>query len=221
MESKLKINFLGDSITEGAGSTEHIYCYVKQVEALLGAECRNYGISGTRIARQKKPSADPRHDLDFCSRIEQMDANADVVAIFGGTNDYGHGDALMGTIDDRTPDTFYGALHYLYENTVRKYPDALVFVMTPLHRAVEDNPRGEGSKDQDGPILRDYVRAIRDVAEWYSLPVLDLFANSGICPSIPAHREKYTGDGLHPNNLGHRIVAERVADFIASRLKLK
>ena len=41
-----KINFLGDSITEGSGASEHPKCYVSQVADLSGAVCRNYGIGG-------------------------------------------------------------------------------------------------------------------------------------------------------------------------------
>lgn len=129
-------------------------------------------------------------------------------------DDFGHGDASIGTIDDRTPDTFYGSLHYLYRNLIIKYPDAFIFVITPLHRKDEDNLKGEGKKEKESLPLRDYVKIIRKVADFYSLPVLDLFATSGIYPLIPAHKEKYTADGLHPNDLGHRILAERIIDFI-------
>lgn len=212
--SKLKINFLGDSITQGAGASKYDNCFVKLVEKETSAVCRNYGIGGTRIANQTKPSADAVYDKGFCSRIEQMDADANVIAIFGGTNDFGHGDAPIGTMFDRTPETFYGALHYLYKNLIKKYPDAFIFVITPLHRVDENNPLGEGNKEKEGLLLREYVHIIKEVAEFYSLPVLDLFANSGIYPVIPAHKEKYTADGLHPNDLGHRILARRVIKFI-------
>lgn len=212
--SRLKINFLGDSITQGAGASKYENCFVKLIEKNTGAVCRNYGIGGTRIAHQLKPSAEAVYDKDFCSRIEEMDADANVVVVFGGTNDFGHGDAPIGTISDRTSDTFYGALHYLYENLIKKYPDAFIFIITPLHRVDENNPRGEGNKEKDGLLLREYVHIIKEVAEFYSLPVLDLFANSGIYPLIPTHKEKYTADGLHPNDLGHRILARRVIKFI-------
>lgn len=212
--SNIRINFLGDSITQGAGASKYDNCFVKIIERNMGAVCRNYGIGGTRIARQRIPSSEKIYDMDFCSRIEQMDDDANVVVIFGGTNDFGHGDAPMGAVDDRTPNTFYGALHYLYSNIINKYPDAFIFLITPMHRLDENNPRGEGEKEIDGPLLRQYVHAIKEVAEYYSLPVLDLFATSGIYPTIAAHREKYTPDGLHPNDIGHEIIAKRIIEFI-------
>ena len=63
------ILFLGDSITEGMGASDISKCYVSLIAANEGANCINYGISGTRIARQRKPSDDPRHDMDFLSRV--------------------------------------------------------------------------------------------------------------------------------------------------------
>lgn len=49
----------------------------------------------------------------FCGRLDEMDKNADAVVVFGGTNDYGHGDAPFGLFTDRTDETFYGACHTL------------------------------------------------------------------------------------------------------------
>ena len=53
-----KINFLGDSITEGCGTSGKGHFFSDLIAADTGALCRNYGIGGTRIARQQKPSAD-------------------------------------------------------------------------------------------------------------------------------------------------------------------
>lgn len=89
----------------------------------------NYGIGGTRIARQSKQSAEERWDKDFCSRVSTMQNEADAVVVFGGTNDYGHGDAPTGSMNDRTPDTFYGALHTLYSSLIEKYIGASIVVI--------------------------------------------------------------------------------------------
>ena len=137
-----KINFLGDSITEGYGVSCAQARYPDRIAAKYGAICRNYGISGTRIARQHTPSEDPRHDLDFPSRVAEMDPDADIVVVFGGTNDYGHGDAPIGQPSDRTCDTFWGGLHVLYRSLIEKYPAAKIVILTPLHRLNEDNPCG-------------------------------------------------------------------------------
>ena len=208
-----KINFLGDSITEGAGTSSHDKMFTMLIEREYGAICQNYGIGGTRIARQKTPTEE-KWDRDFISRVPEMDNDADIVVVFGGTNDFGHGDAPLGTMADRTPDTFYGALHTLYSGLTEKYPRSAIAVVTPLHRVGEDNPRGDGSKPEDGALLKTYVEIIREVAEYYSLPILDLYKESGLQPNVPIIRKMYIPDGLHPNDEGHIILADKIARFI-------
>ena len=206
----IKLNFLGDSITEGAGVSAPERRYPDLIAARTGAVCRNYGISGSRIARQYRPSADTRMDRDFCRRVAEMEPDADVVVVFGGTNDFGHGDAPFGQFSDRTPDTFCGALHVLYRSLLERYPQAYILILTPLHRLEEDCPRGDGSKEADAPLLQTYVEAIRETAAYYALPVLDLWAASGLQPQVPVIRERYMPDGLHPNDAGHEKLAAAI-----------
>ena len=207
-----KINFLGDSITEGAGTSSPDRMFTMLIEREYGAICQNYGIGGTRIARQKTPTEE-KWDRDFISRVPEMDNDADIVVVFGGTNDFGHGDAPLGTMSDRTPYTFYGALHCLYTALTEKYPDVPIVVLTPLHRITEDIPTGDNKPAPVGT-LKEYVNIIREVAEYYSLPVLDLFKESGLQPKIPVIQQKYVPDGLHPNDAGNEILAHKIARFL-------
>ena len=215
MELKgLKINFLGDSITEGHGTTnkENVFWNVFGKE--VGATVRGYGVGGTRIAVQKTPSANPRHDLDFQMRAKEMDKDADMIVVFGGTNDYGHGDAPLGCFTDRTPDTFYGACHTLFTDLINMYPEATIVIMTPLHRYKEDNPRGDAPKPEDVAPLSTYVKIIKEVAEYYSLPLLDMWSMSGIQPNVPVIKQKFCPDGLHPNDAGQALMAKRLIGFL-------
>ena len=198
-----KINFLGDSITEGAGASLYENCYVEVLKRKFSlAEARNYGIGGTRIARQRIPSAEAKFDRDFPSRVGEMEEDADMVVVFGGTNDHGHGDAPIGCESDRTPDTFIGACHTLYASLKEKFSCPIV-VLTPLHRALENR--------EDGIELKDYVNLIKEIAPQYGLPVLDLYEKSAI--NI-ATLSELTGDGLHPNDRGHEILAEEIGKYL-------
>lgn len=207
-----KINFLGDSITEGAGTSSPDRMFTMLIEREYGAICQNYGIGGTRIARQKNATVE-KWDRDFISRVPEMDADADIVVVFGGTNDFGHGDAPLGTMSDRTPYTFYGALHCLYTALTEKYPDVPVVILTPLHRLNEDSPKGDNKPEPVGT-LKEYVNIIREVAEYYSFPVLDLYKESGLQPKVPVIQQKYIPDGLHPNDDGNAILAHKIARFL-------
>ena len=210
----MKIAFLGDSITHGSGTTDESRRFTNLLQAETGIECLNYGIGGTRIARQHTPSDNPVYDQDFVSRVPELDETADMVFVFGGTNDYGHGDAPLGTMADRTPETFYGALHCLYAALVERFPGKPVVVMTPLHRLNENNPAGEHGKSVPTTSLKGYVEIIREVAEYYSLPVLDLYARSGLQPAVPVIREKFVPDGLHPNDAGLVLLKDMICAFI-------
>jgi len=209
MELKgMKVNFLGDSITEGCCASAPELCFVSVMKHLYGlSEARAYGIGGTRIARQLTPSEDSRYDLDFCMRFDRMDPDADIIIVFGGTNDHGHGDAPFGSFSDREPDTFTGACHFLFSGLLSQYPHSRIVILTPLHRIADDIPR-------NGRCLKDYAEAIRDIAHSYGLPVLDLFHTSAIRADLPEFAQKLTTDGLHPNDDGHRILAIEIGTFL-------
>ena len=68
----LKINVLGDSITDGCGTSAPEKRFTDLIAARTGAVVRNYGIGGTRIARQKEPSANPLFDLCYIDRALEM-----------------------------------------------------------------------------------------------------------------------------------------------------
>lgn len=212
-----KLVFLGDSITEGYGVDRPEEIYWNVLAARTGAVCKGYGISTTRIARQQHPIDDGEHAWDyqhFSTRVEEMDIDADAVIVFGGTNDFGHGDAPFGSFDDRTLDTFYGALHTLCVQLLERYPGKEVVFLTPLHRTTEDIPCAAQSDGRIPRRLDDYRNAIMEVATYYGLPVLDLYAVSGIQPRVSVVQQTMMPDGLHPNALGHKRLASRVEGFL-------
>ena len=200
-----KINFLGDSITEGVGASSYENCYFSQFAKKTGAVCRNYGISGTRIARKKVPSDKPRYDLDFPSRVCEMDEDADIVVVFGGTNDYGHGDAPLGEPQDRTVWSFYGGLHVLYDALLERFPKAKIVILTPMVRREEV---------REGYALPPFVEAVRQVAGEYKLPVLDLYRDYPVDLRDADTMKKYMPDGLHPSDLGHSVLADMLIDYL-------
>ena len=109
----MKISFLGDSITQGCGASEFGKGYVELFGAKYGVQAKNYGLGGTRIARQKEKSEYPQYDLDFIGRVKDIDKSSDFVFVFGGTNDYEHGRAEFGTFADYGEYTFCGAVNLL------------------------------------------------------------------------------------------------------------
>ena len=211
------INILGDSITEGIGARCEEKRSADVFARLSGAKVNNYGISGSRFARQRVNTGE-RHERDFCMRMEEMDETADAVVVFGSTNDFGHGDAPIGTFADRTPDTFYGACHYLMNGLIDRYCGKPIVFMTPLHRLAENNPAGDntGRKLEVRALLNEYRAILLEVAEYYAIPVLDLWSVSGMQPANETVRVRLMPDGLHPSDEGHAIIAKLLMGFMKS-----
>lgn len=213
----LIFNFLGDSITEGHSVEDIAHNRFDNVlKELCGLkEVRNYGIGGTRIAHQHRASVNAWWDLDFCGRAERMAQDADVVIVFGGTNDYGHGDAPFGQVGDTTRNTFCGSVRCLMEILVRRHPTAKLIFMTPARRLGDEKPSTSEHRYVPGLPLKAYVDAIKEIAKDYPFAVLDMYKKLGIDPNQETDRIKYTAEGLHFNNAGHRVIAERLCDFLA------
>ncbi|MEE1186652.1 MAG: SGNH/GDSL hydrolase family protein [Acutalibacteraceae bacterium] len=210
------INFIGDSITEGCGVEDIANC---RFDNVIKKQCNlkavyNYGISATRIAHQRVASEMPRADLNFCARAYDLNPDSDITVVFGGTNDYGHGDAPFGTLEDKTPDTFCGAVEFLMNTLKELYPEMTVIFMTPAHRINDDKPSVNPKKNNNAYPLKNYVDVIKTKGEQKGIPVLDLFENLGLDPNDEKIMEKYAPDGLHFNDLGHKVIAERLISFI-------
>ena len=211
-----KINFIGDSITEGARVENPENIYTNLLKKSLGLlEARNYGVGGSRIARIKKPEGIPS-DEDFVMRVQRMDPDFDVVVIFGGTNDFGHGNIPLGKMGDDDVYTFYGALKTLCLYLIKTYPEKPIVFVTPLHRLNEEldyNKRLE-EKNPNARPLSDFVNAIREVCELFSIPVLDMFKEGGMPARVWAWCENHMPDGLHPNDNGQKIIAHKLQKFL-------
>lgn len=201
-----KVAFLGDSITRGDGTSNINNRYANVFSQMTGCEVYVDGIGGTRIAKQKIYSGHPDHDKDFIGRVDNLPADADIVVVFGGTNDFGHGDAPLGTFDDRSEYTFYGALHTLIGKLIKKYPETMIVFIEPPHRLDENNTTN--ALGLPCKPLKEYIKAVRCVCKHYRLPVLKMFDIDNL----------QLRDGLHPGDIGARMIAQLLEEFIYNLL---
>lgn len=216
-----KVNFLGDSITEGAGVVDQANRYDNRLMEMCGLSAINsYGISGSRLAHQIHPSDNPRYDLCFCGRAYDMEPDADMVVVFGGVNDYIHGDAPFGEIGDTTPATFCGGVYFLMNYLQTAYPGKPIIFMAParsfLRKEVDDRIVSTHARKRPGigKPLRAYVDAILETGKQLGIPVMDLYNDLGLDPHDPEIFDTYTMDGLHFNDAGHAVIAQKLKDFI-------
>jgi len=216
------INFLGDSITEGVGVTDIENCrYDNVIKNKCGLRTvNNYGIGGTRIAHQIHASQNPRYDLCFCGRAYNLDPSADIIIVWGGTNDYIHGDAPIGKKGDKTPATFYGGVYFLMNFLQKNYPQSKVIFITPAHctycGGADTEVSIRSNKMEDAMPLLGYVRIIEETARQFGIPTLNMYDKLGIDPNNEGDRLKYAEDGVHFNDAGHAIIADRIIELLKS-----
>ena len=217
MELKGKIiAFLGDSITEGHGVKD---CENNRYDNRLKKDCGlkavfNYGIGGTRIAHQFVPSERVVYDLNFCGRAYTIDRSADIIVVFGGTNDYGHGDAPIGSIGDRTPATYCGGVWFLMNLLKTEFSGKTVVFMTPAHRVGDEMAADYHTKIADAMPLAFYCDVIKETAKQFDIPVIDMFEALGIDPNKQEDLERFAEDGLHFNDEGHGYIANALRRFL-------
>lgn len=195
---------LGDSMTEpeNLGILMKYHVYIKNEKGI--AEVNTWAQGGRTIAFAE--SAPTRQDY-LCKSYVDIPYDSDIFTIFAGVNDYIKS-VPLGTFDDRTENTFYGACHILFKGMSEKFPDKSLAYFTPLQ---EMSSKGTNSK---GHKLIEYVDAAKEVAAFYSIRSLDLYRESGLALGIEAVNKIYTVDELHPNEPGHERIARPMSPFM-------
>lgn len=213
-----KLSFIGDSITNyGDTSTEYNTTtgytfddtWVGQLLKLTGGIKHGISaVSGTYVTGTNDP-----HAFAF-KRTRSVPQDSDCIFVFMGANDQrmnkGIGNKArkksLGVISESNArlQDFTGAYQLAIEDMMSYYKNSQIILMTPL------KSYNQGSTDdmnQDGD---KYGNRIQELGKLYGLPVIDTrdigFTNW--------NNDVYYVDGLHPNKLGHKRLAEFVIDNV-------
>lgn len=225
-----RVAFLGDSITDKrrVGTQK---CYWEYLAEMLGLQPLVYGINGNQWNGVLKQAQ---------LLLEEQADSVDAILIFAGTNDYNAGLPVgewyaeteaetevagpkMERRKHREPvmsdDTFKGRINQVMDYLKTNYPTKQVIVMTPIHRA---NARfGDNNIQPDemfpnkiGVYVDEYVKAVKETANVWAVPVVDLNSVSGLYPlndsQVPYFHDGKT-DRLHPNAMGHYRMAKAIS----------
>ena len=231
-----KVAFLGDSITDPSQTNRPQRIYWQYLAEGLGLEPHVYAVSGYQWDRVYRAARKMK---------DEMGGEVDAILVFAGTNDYMNGIPLGKWYDvaeeevwlkgktrklpcrrfNKDMKTFKGRVNTVMDFLKTNFPAQQIIVMTPLHRGHYDLGDSNVQPDETTPNalgkhLEEYVAALREAADIWSVPVIDLYRESGLFPLNDAYAKyfRYAGpkpmDKLHPNTEGHR----RLAKMIAARL---
>lgn len=200
-----KIACLGDSITEAANLLEEPdyekYPYPKRLSELLDADVQNLGIGGSSYGRYWYEP--------FCERYQQIDEDTDIIIVMGGTNDgYCLHEDMIGSFEECEPKTLYGDIDELFAGLKENYPNAEIFVATPMPNLLHDVLRKERPELLPETVV---VNAVLEEAEKHDLKVIDLY-NSNFFDSHDADVvSEFIPDSVHPNPDGYEVLAKHLA----------
>lgn len=192
---------LGDSITKANG-------YQTRLHEVLGfSSINNIGINGQTMAYQTKNTS----TYNLGKAIDYT--NYDLATIFIGTNDFRYNKSI-GKINESGSSkfdeaTFSGSYQLLIEHILSSNPNIDLVLITPPQR-VKDG-YDINFTNEVGSKLIDYVTVIKSLGEIYSLPVLDLYSESGITKNT---MNTFTTDGLHPNDAGYERISNKMYKFL-------
>lgn len=197
----LKWVCVGDSLTEeNERTTKHYFDYIAEK---TGISVVNMGVGGTGYKRGDDRS------LAIYQRIEDVPEDADIVTIFGSGNDVSIL-SVLGKVTDTGTDTICGCMNTTIQKLYNINPTMQIGIISPtpwIHHQPSDNSG-----------MAVYVRAMKEVCELNGVPFLDLFHASGFRPNEEEYRNlvfsKDDGNGVHPNEKGHEIIAKRIKPFL-------
>lgn len=200
----LSICYCGDSITDFMDSTasdgKNYIGYDVHINRFLEFKEKTIlGYSGIQLAQSG----------GFANTRVSLLPVADVYTIYLGTNDFAlTTQTTLGTISDyfnnTGVNTYYGAFRVLIDAIYSENSRAKIILFTPSHRDYS-SLNSWGDTNSNGNTLNDFANAVREIGNYNSLDVVDLFAecNLNLTTDINA-----TYDNLHPNTFGYQLIAE-------------
>ena len=200
---------VGDSLTEiNARTNMHYFDYVAEKTNISVV---NMGVSGTGYARGG--------DYNFYTRIANVPTDADVITIFGSGNDLDAG-LNLGDPDDSVSDNtlcgyINGTIDLLLSTflTAGKVLNLGIVTPTPWIGSTPSTPNNN---------MEQYCDAIIEICRRKGVPCLDLYHCSNLFPDNATFRQlaysKDEGNGVHPDETGHKLIAPRFKGFLETLL---
>lgn len=210
----------GDSITDGSAAdgvdVDHDYInwvtYIKPMMGITSSDVANYATGGATYIDRSVTPIDRQISVQVAQAITDNIATPDVVIFFAGTNDVSSaigdyttamGKSTLGSLDKTL---LYEALRWSYWTTSQQWPNAKVYIVTPLQRP-----------DYDMTTYAPIYAAIKAMAAEYNFTIIDATLESGIDLTYETTGMvgRWLKDGIHPTEAGYRLVANLISQKIS------
>lgn len=211
------IAFVGDSVTYGyddANAGQQLANpFPAQVSYNTGATVINEGISSASLMDGVTADGHTPTPCAWVLQYPNLDNRYDIVGTMIGIND-SYRNYVLGTFTDRVDTTFYGALHIYCAGMLAKYAPKdgkkLFFMLYPQYDA------GGNATNYNRFLL--FRQAMKEVAEYYSIPILDLAHELGMSVFADTSFEYWPASGNghspHPSQLGADLIGTVVSNWI-------
>ena len=196
---------IGDSITIRYGN------YVDTVAKALGLEATNLGIDGADANRMRLSiSGEDENHPDYSPSRKRAVMEADLITVYGFANDYYPGAPALGDVYNSVRGTYAYNVKALIETILKLNPRAKI-VIIGCHN-IWDYYRPDIYEPVTGENrIADYIDMLDEIANYYGLPFIDMYHDSGINRYSASH---LLADGCHPTYEGY----ERISQIIIRRL---
>lgn len=194
---------LGDSLTEkNIRTTKHYHDYIAES---TGIAVFNMGVGGTGYKRTEE------NYTAFYQRAVKLPVDCDVVTIFGSGNDLSLIKQL-GTPTDVETTTICGCINKAIDEIIKIKPTVALGIVSPTPWV------GNQPTVDDSNAMAKYTKALHDICKIRSIPFLDLYHCSNLRPWTSEGRNacytKDDGNGVHPDENGHKLIAPRFKIFL-------
>lgn len=201
----------GDSISQPK-SSDSLLKYYDYVADALGITVTSYAVGGSGYFKGNAVAG--YGDGNIINKITNASNNYDIISFMAGVNESGQtlGDVTDTVVD--TPTTLCGAVKKSIELAIEKYPNAVMFLITPTPVTGNRNSLYPDS------LLTKYVDKQKEIAKMYNIPVLDLYYESNLRPWNTTNHDKYYRDYCHLLEAGHKYVAKLTKQFMLYKLPI-
>lgn len=209
------IVFFGDSVLGHFPGSFSIPGYVT---GLSGATTLNYAVSGTSASDlEGRPSDFP----ELIDSLPSEDITRETLAgkklcflINYGFNDYFDGMPVENPEDLYDIRSFKGSLRTCIARLQKAFPDASCILMTPTPTRAFHG--GMDAKGEKGERFSDYIDAVAAVAGETGAFLIDNYHGFTISEES---LDTYLPDGLHPNETGRLVIADRIIRFLEAEMR--